>query len=251
MTRSWPFFNQWDTMPGGVTDIFREGTLEMSPSPLNPSAQALLWGDCVVNRILVVLSVLAFFILVADYLRLMPSLLDCLSRYRACVTLEHSVSKSRSRNALAAFSAAPFCLVADRYGLMMPSFWADAAPGWRFFLVLSLLAGFFLLRSVLYLVVRPKRLNSEELTAVRRCIFNFFILLTALAVLTVLALHVFHVSDGGMKAVLLVETGLFSAVHIARSGQILSSHSFGLPTFLYLCALELLPFGTIIFICTR
>lgn len=231
--------------------IFREGFLEMSTSPLEQVGTAGLWGDCIPNRILAVLSILLFFLIFADYLRMVPTLLDCFGRYRANMTLEHSVSKARSRNFIAAFSILPFGLLIDRAAIFRPSFWRFIPEGWSVFVTLGFVCAYFLLRSILYLLTRPKGFNSEELAAVRHSIYNYFIILVSVLVLAVLVLSVFKVPAETSGTVLLWVMAVIWAVAFLRIGQFFGAHCNGFSTFLYLCGLEFLPLGILLFISTR
>lgn len=231
--------------------IFRDGFLEMSTSPLQQAAESRLWGDCVSNRVLAVLSILAFFLVFADFLRMIPSLMDCLGRYRANMTLEHSVSKARSRNYIAMVVLVPFCLAVDKTQLFRPSFWERIPEFWSIFVTIGFISAYFLLRNFLYLIARPKGLNSEELVAVRHSLYNYFILAGVLLVISLLLMSVFNVCPGTVRNVLSIELLLFWLIAFIRIGQFFGSHCNGFLTFLYLCALEFLPLGILIFASTR
>lgn len=234
-----------------LEEIFRQGSLEMSSSPLQVLAQEPIWADVLVNRIAVTVSVLVFFILLTDYLRLVPSWLACVSRFRANITLEHSVSLARSRNYIAAFSVLPACLTADRYGLFAPSFLGDVAPGWHVPIIMAAVMSCVIVRRLLYLVINPRRLNSEELNSVRHAPYNYMVILVTALVLTLLVAVPAGLSDAAIKTVMMVETVLVSMLSLVRCGQIFAAHCGGLTTFLYLCALEMMPLGILIFINTR
>lgn len=231
--------------------IFKEGFLEMSTSPLQQAAESSLWGDCISNRVLAVLSILAFFLLFADFLRMIPSLMDCLGRYRANITLEHSVSKARSRNYIAMVVLVPFCLIVDKTEMFRPSFWERIPEFWSIFVTIGFISAYFILRTVLYLLVRPKGFNSEELVAVRHSLYNYFILASVLLIISLLLMFVFKVGPGAVRNVLSLELLLVCLIAFIRIGQFFGSHCKGFSTFLYLCALEFLPLGILIFVSTR
>lgn len=231
--------------------IFKDGLLEMSTSPLQQVAENGLWADCISNRVLAVLSILAFFLLFADILRMIPSLMDCIGRYRANITLEHSVSKARSRNYIAMVVLVPFCLVVDRTGLFRPSFWERIPQFWSIFVTIGFICAYFILRNVLHLVARPKGFNSEELVALRHSFYNYFILASILTTVSVLVMSVFHIGPEAVRNVLLIELLLVYLIAFIRIGQFFGSHCKGFSTFLYLCALEFLPLGILIFVSTR
>jgi hypothetical protein len=62
-----------------------------------------------------------------------------------------------------------------------------------------------------------------------------------LALVSVAVCYVLRLQDSTVRTVLLVETGALFLLYLLRRGQILSLSCKPLTTFLYLCALELLP----------
>lgn len=223
------------------SDIFIQGKLEMSAVPVQEAAQAMLWDDFLLNRVLVVATVLIGIAGLRDLLRLLPELLYCFSRPRASVSLEYNTSVVRMRNTAALISILPFCLLADRFGLFRPELWSAVPEEWSAPATVGVFLAYLLLRTVCSALIRPPRLNGTAADAVRRSPWNYFILLTLLMLLTVGLLYIFRPSDTVVRITLYAETALFFLLSLLRSGQILASGFSGLTTILYLCGLELLP----------
>ena len=223
------------------SDIFIQGKLEMSAVPVQEAAQAMLWDDFLLNRVLVVAAVLIGIAGLRDLLRLLPELLYCFSRPRASVSLEYNTSVMRMRNTAALISILPFCLLADRFGLFRPELWSAVPEEWSAPATVGVFLAYLLLRTVCSALIRPPRLSGTAADAVRRSPWNYFILLTLLMLLTVGLLYIFRPSDTVVRITLYAETALFFLLSLLRSGQILASGFSGLTTILYLCGLELLP----------
>ena len=223
------------------SDIFIQGKLEMSAVPVQEAAQAMLWDDFLLNRVLVVAAVLIGIAGLRDLLRLLPELLYCFSRPRASVSLEYNTSVVRMRNTAALISILPFCLLADRFGLFRPELWSAVPEEWSAPATVGVFLAYLLLRTVCSALIRPPRLSGTAADAVRRSPWNYFILLTLLMLLTVGLLYIFRPSDTVVRITLYAETTLFFLLSLLRSGQILASGFSGLTTILYLCGLELLP----------
>lgn len=223
------------------SDIFIQGKLEMSAVPVQEAAQAMLWDDFLLNRVLVVAAVLIGIAGLRDLLRLLPELLYCFSRPRASVSLEYNTSVMRMRNTAALISILPFCLLADRFGLFRPELWSAVPEEWSAPATVGVFLAYLLLRTVCSALIRPPRLSGTAADAVRRSPWNYFILLTLLMLLTVGLLYIFRPSDTVVRITLYAETALFFLLYLLRSGQILASCFSGLTTILYLCGLELLP----------
>ncbi|MBO8480653.1 MAG: DUF4271 domain-containing protein [Bacteroidetes bacterium] len=223
------------------SDIFIQGKLEMSAVPVQEAAQAMLWDDFLLNRVLVVAAVLIGIAGLRDLLRLLPELLYCFSRPRASVSLEYNTSVVRMRNTAALISILPFCLLADRFGLFRPELWSAVPEEWSAPATVGVFLAYLLLRTVCSALIRLPRLSGTAADAVRRSPWNYFILLTLLMLLTVGLLYIFRPSDTVVRITLYAETALFFLLSLLRSGQILASGFSGLTTILYLCGLELLP----------
>lgn len=223
------------------SDIFIQGKLEMSAVPVQEAAQAMLWDDFLLNRVLVVAAVLIGIAGLRDLLRLLPELLYCFSRPRASVSLEYNTSVVRMRNTAALISILPFCLLADRFGLFRPDLWSAVPEEWSAPATVGVFLAYLLLRTVCSALIRPPRLSGTAADAVRRSPWNYFILLTLLMLLTAGLLYIFRPSDTVVRITLYAETALFFLLSLLRSGQILASGFSGLTTILYLCGLELLP----------
>ena len=88
-----------------MPDLFKSGTLDMSTEPLQYVADTLRWGDVMVNRIAVMVTIILLILELPDLIRLYPQLLRCLSRWKGNLELEHSVSLARTRNNVALVAA--------------------------------------------------------------------------------------------------------------------------------------------------
>ena len=224
-----------------MEEVFKGGTLDMSASPI-PGLEGLpAWGDVLTNRILAVVAVLLLLAGLPELFRLAPHLLYSVDRSRGSAALEHSLGMARTRNLTALACVLPFCLMADRYALARPAFWTHIPASWSAPATLGLLMAFVLVRAVSYLIWRPRRLNAEQYATLRHSPYNYFILLTALMLVSVGILSLLRLPDTVIQTVLWVEMAVVFLLTIFRSGQILSAFGMGFPTFLYLCGLEMIP----------
>ncbi|MBO6169403.1 MAG: DUF4271 domain-containing protein [Bacteroidales bacterium] len=233
-----------------MPDLFKDGVLNMSTEPLGPSGAPLLWGDSAVNHWAVILALVLFVLELSDLIRLYPHLLRCLSRWKGNLDLEHSVSLARTRNTIALVTGLVCCLIADRWELVNPSFKMRLNPELHLLLTSGMVAGTLILRQLLYLASKFRSRTSEYAQTLRHTLYNYLILLTSVMLLTVLLLVALRVEDSVIRMVLYVECIVFYLVHLIYTGQILRSRCGTLATILYLCALEILPFGILIFACT-
>ena len=234
-----------------MPDLFRSGTLDMSTEPLEYVARTLQWGDVMVNRIAVMVTIILLIMTLPDLIRLYPQLLRCLSRWTGNLELEHSVSLARTRNNVALVAGVAVCLIADRWQLADPSFRQAAPESFRLAITSALLMGTALLRRLFYVATKFRSLTNEYAATLRQTIFNYLILLTSLMLVTVLLLAALRAPDIVVRNVLYAECAVFYLVHLIRFTEILRFRCGILATFLYLCALEILPIGILAFTCTQ
>lgn len=233
-----------------MPDLFRGGTLDMSTEPFSRIAGELQWGDILVNRIAVMTTLVLLILEIPDLIRLYPQLLRCLSRWKGNLELEHSVSLARTRNNVALVAGISVCLIADRWSLADPSIRQAAPAELKLAITAALLTGTVVLRRLIFIATKFRSLTSEYASTLRHTFFNYLILLTSLVLVTALAAAALRLSDGTVRHILYAEGAVFYLIHLIRSMQILRYGCGILATFLYLCALEILPVGILIFTCT-
>lgn len=222
----------------------------MSAEPLAARAADPAWSDCIVNQVVVIVTIVLFLIELSNLLRIYPMLFRCLSRWKGNIELEHSVSMARTRNTVALVTALMLVLVADRWKLVNPSFKQALALEWQLAVSAGLIAGYVLLRRLAYQLMKYRSSTSEFASTLRHVLFNYQILLTSLMVLSALLLAGFRLPENVLRSVLYVECIVFAVLYLLRTGQIFASRCNIFTTILYLCALEILPLGILIFVCT-
>ena len=174
------------------------------------------------------------------FLSLMPLLFDSLFRARGSVSLESSVRSSTDRRLTAALLTVPAVLMMYSYRLYDPGFLQGFGPNARLGLIAGVFLGFLLIRHVMYLLLMPRRRRDFYILS-RNTAFTYFILLVLLSLVSAGLLELFGASNVVIGRVILIETALFYTVFFFRRAQILSLSCNHLRTFLYLCALEILP----------
>lgn len=227
-------------------DVFRQGVLEMSTSPVAAAERTAAWGDLLTNRIAVGLSVILMLMLLKDMIKLAPSLLFSLDRARGSVSLEHNVSLARMRNSVALAFVLPFSLLLDRFAVYRPDFWAGIPPMWSAAATLGTVLCYALLRRVMHAAIRPKRLSQTARSACLKCAYDFFIAMSIVSLVAVGALSVAGVGDEVIRVVILLIITSFFLFFMIREGQILNSICSHFSTFLYLCGLEIPPAAAVV-----
>ena len=227
-----------------LDDPFKSGQLLLPDTP--PEAVAAAGeGLSLAASLLVAVSVLLFLLALRSFLNVLPYLSDSILRARGSAALENSVRVSRDRNIVAAVFLIPAILLVYRYRLVDVAWFGTLSPDMRLVAVAGVFVGYLVIRFLLYRWLRPRR-RYDDYQMAYRAGYTFFILLMMLALATVGVCYVLGVPDETVKTILLVETGVTFLLYFFRKGQILSLSCKPLTTFLYLCALELLPAALVV-----
>ncbi|MDO5321425.1 MAG: DUF4271 domain-containing protein [Bacteroidia bacterium] len=229
-----------------LENLLDGGVLEMSSTPFRMAEATRAWGDYTVNKIMVLLSVVCFFLIARDFVQMLPALVSTIDRAKANVSLERSLGSARLRNRVAFVSILPFCIVVDRFALYSPRYFQLVPQGFSVLLVILVLLVYWTFRHFVFEIFRPKKMPSEISDTVHRAPYNYFILLVVIMLLTVAAMAMFSCTDSVARVVLLSETAAFYLFSLVRVIQFLRYNCNVFVTFLYLCALEFLPTGMLV-----
>ena len=201
----------------------------------------VLWREVTVNRIFVVAAVLLCLLLIRDYLKLLPLLLSALGRSRANIEIEHSVSLARIRNRCIPAAILMLAILADAYQALPYPFLAKIAPQWGVATALGLTAGYFLLRFLYISAFRLSALDSESRGALRCAPCNYLLAALPLMLASAGILATAKTPENAVRAVLQAEFIACLLLSFLRERQILASKFSAFKSFLYLCALEIVP----------
>ena len=195
--------------------------------------------------ILVLVFVVLMILLIPTFLQLVPYIADSFFRARGSSALENSVRVSRDRNTVALVMLLPAFLLTFRYRLYNPDFLAWKDGDARLWLAAAAFGGYFLLRLVIYVLLKPRRRYEAYQTA-HHASYTFFILMVLLMLVTAGVMYIFKAPDAVIRLVLYIEIATVYFIFLVRRSQILALSCNHFRTFLYLCALELFPTAALI-----
>ena len=195
---------------------------------------------------LAVFFTLLFLLNLRSLIKVAPSLIDCIMRWKGNLDLEDSIQLSRSRNWIAAILFIPFCMLVYADGLFSPDIISGQPPLVRLAAVAGVMTIYLLLRTFLNWQLEMHNYGTSVFTAANRSFYNYCVILFFLLFLTGGFLAVISHNQRLVRAVLLWETGLTYAIYVIRRGQIFASYCNPFSTFLYLCSLELLPSAALV-----
>ena len=224
--------------------LFKSGRLLLEDTPVTDATETVT-GMPVLFVVLTVAFVLAAILFLPRFLSLAPLLFDSLFRARGSVSLESSVRASNDRRLVAAVLLLPAALITYHYRLYDAAFLRDLSEGWRLLAVLGVIWAYAMVRLAIYRILKPRR-NNEFFVLARRTSYTYFILMMIVALMSVGILSLFGSPAPVIRQVLYAEFILFYFSFLLRRAHILGLSCNPLRTFLYLCALEILPTAALV-----
>ena len=224
--------------------LFKSGRLLLEDTPVTDATETVT-GMPVLFVVLAVAFVLAAILFLPRFLSLAPLLFDSLFRARGSVSLESSVRASNDRRLVAAVLLLPAALVTYHYRLYDAAFLRDLSEGWRLLAVLGVIWAYAMVRLAIYRILKPRR-NNEFFVLARRTSYTYFILMMIVVLATLGVLSLFRSPAPVIRQVLYTEFILFYFSFLLRRAHILGLSCNPLRTFLYLCALEIIPTAALV-----
>ena len=197
-------------------------------------------------NILTIISVLTAMLLLNSIVSIFPSLAACMTRAKECFNLEASVKLSRDRDLLAWAMILPFCLVTYRFNLFGTGFMDGINEDVRLASIVGLFSLYILFRDAAFRLFRPQRISKRAYMTAGNAAHTFFIILTLILLATGGVMAVTGADEHVIKtAMLWISAGIY-LLFILRKLEIFISSCSVFTAFLYLCALEIIPTGTLV-----
>ena len=196
--------------------------------------------------ILALLSLLLVISLLKRLVNMFPSLLACMVRWKENINIQSSIRTSTDRDILAISMIIPFCLTAFRFRMYCPAWLDGMGQGGRLGATIGIFLTYIAMRAACRYFFRfhstPSSVYKAATDSVRTYFILFVLLLMAVGSIMTVAGAPLTTVRGAMFWI----SGAMYLVFIVRKTQIfLSSCSFFV-SFLYLCALEILPTGVLL-----
>lgn len=198
------------------------------------------------SQILSLISLFVMMFALRTLVEVFPSLMACLIRAKESINLEASVQLSRGRNILSVCLALPFFLVVWQRGLYMPSFMDSLDENLRFCVIIGIFLTLVLLRMMLERIMKPKTVNSKTYATACKTDRTFFSLLTLILLAMGGIMSIFSTPADVVTSAMLWVSAAIYLIYIRRKTQILTSSASFFASFLYLCALDLIPTGAVV-----
>ncbi len=199
-----------------------------------------------VFNILTLISVLLIITLLRRLVNIFPSLMACMIRWKESVNLEASVKNSYDRNIIAVGMVIPFCLVAERFRIYELPFMESMDENMRIGVIAGIFAVYFLIRNLASMIVQTRKSRKKTYDTAHKAAYTFFITLTLALVATGGILSFLNVGPDTIRIAMIWISAVIYALFLLRKAQIFTSSFSIFTSFLYLCALEIIPTGILI-----
>lgn len=190
---------------------------------------------------LAVIFTFLFLLNIRSFFKIIPSLLDSVTRWKGNLDLEDSLQLSGSRNIVALILFVPFCMVVYSHSLYRPDYMDGLTPEFQLAATTGTMLAYLALRTFLNWQLEMSSYHSKTFTAANHAFFNYIIILFLIVFPVGAILNISVGNKELTRVVLLHVIAVTYLFHIFRRGQIFASACNPFTTFLYLCGLELLP----------
>ncbi len=199
-----------------------------------------------INDILAFICILTIMPVLRSLVSIFPSLVACLVRSKECFNLESSVKLSRSRDIIALAMFLPFCLLASRFNLCGEGLMQDFHEGLRIAIIVGVFTFYFFFRLAIFRLFRPQRMPKKTYETAGKAAHTFFVILTLTLLLTGGVMSMADAAESAISSAMLWISAAIYGLFLLRKCQIFTSNSSIFAAFLYLCALEIIPTGTLV-----
>lgn len=190
---------------------------------------------------LAVIFTFIFLLSIRSFFKILPSLGDCIMRWKGSLDLENSLQLSGSRNLVAIILFVPLCMVVYSLGLYQPDFIGALSPALGLAATCGTMLAYLLLRLFLNWQLEMGSYRTKTFTAANHAFHNYIIILFMIVFPVGAVLNIAVGNKELTRVVLMYAIAVTYLIHIYRRGQIFASACNPFTTFLYLCGLELLP----------
>ena len=196
--------------------------------------------------ILTTVSIIMMMLLLRSTVNLFPSLAACMVRFKECFNLEASVKLTRDRNLLAWAMILPFCLLTYRFDLFGTGFMNGSDENIRLLAIIGIFITYLGFRDAVFRLFRPQRIPKKTYMTAGYAAHTFFAILTLFLLAAGGLMSVMGTDESVIKTAMLWISAAIYMLFILRKFEIFVSSCSVFTAFLYLCALEIIPTGTLV-----
>lgn len=191
------------------------------------------------------ISLIIIIVMLRRIVSVLPSVFACTLRWKENINLDSIVKTSRDRDLTALALTIPFCLTINRFGLLTFRFMRDMSPEAGFGITVGIFITYVLFRLFTAKVFLPHKSRSTTRIS-DNSDRTFFIILSLSLLACGWIMTVFNADPLTTRHTMFWLSVAIYMLYLVRKFQIFQSHHPIFTSFLYLCALEIIPTGTLV-----
>lgn len=195
---------------------------------------------------LALISLLAVITMIRRLVGIFPSIMSCLVRWKENISLQHSLRTRTDRDIFATAMLVPFVLTAYRFRMYCPEFMQGINEDARLGLTFAVFAAYIALRVACKYTFRMHKTPNSTYETATDSVKTYFVIMTILMMVAGCISSVTDAPLAHIRTAMFWISGAMYLVFLVRKSQIFHSSCSLFVTFLYLCALEILPTGVLI-----
>ena len=192
-----------------------------------------------------IISLLLVIAMLRKIVNILPHVFKCALRSKESINLDSDVKNSHDRDITAAVFIVPFCLTISRYNIINLRFTEGMDQGLAFGVTLALFAAYLLFRIFVSKLFHPRRHRLSPRVK-DRSERTFFIMLSICTLTCSWIMALMNAEPEIIRNTIIWISAAIYLLYLVRKFQIFASYCSLFTSFLYLCALEIIPTGTLV-----
>ncbi len=177
---------------------------------------------------------------VGDVVDMSPTLLGCILRAKENINLYNNMRMRRTRIRLSVACIPAVIVVLSRYPELHP-FITESSWGMQLFHTALIVLGYILSRILSKLIFCQRSIRTPDFQCAAQVSFTFTVIGAIVLFFIFGIMKVIGIENASVASAIQWAIGIVYFVFIVREYQVFTAHRGYLSSFLYLCALEVLP----------
>ena len=191
------------------------------------------------------ISVLIIIIMLSRIVEILPSVFACVLRWKECAKIDEMVKVSRDRDLTALALTIPILLATQKYDLLPYRFLDKMSPEAGFGTIAAIFIGYLALRMAVSVLLLPHKSHKKSRSA-DKSDRTFFIIIAVVILACSWILSLTNLETSVVRHTIIWLSAAIYTLYLIRKFEFFqSSHSL-FASFLYLCALEIVPTGILV-----
>jgi len=226
---------------------FSSGKLEMPlTDPFYLDNMVLTWSDYPINQILEVILFILTLLSLRTFIIILPYVIKSISRVKYCLSIDSNLHLRNDRNIISMLSILLMVLLLDKYRIINSYYLDHINPEWHCLATLGVLISWLIIRRICFRICSIKITRHDIFLCAHKSFMNFIIVTSLLILLATGIILQCNLDSKMARNIILGIIGLMYLLSLIKKMQILNLICSPLTSFLYICALEIIPIGSLV-----